>query len=124
VKAAVLAEVGRLGLEERPEPALQAADEVLLEVEACGVCGTDLHILEDPPGHPANVGVVLGHEFVARVVEAGEAVSSLGRATASSSRRTCGAGSASGAGAGATTSASTGPHTASSSTADSRRSWP
>jgi threonine dehydrogenase-like Zn-dependent dehydrogenase len=77
VKAAVLAEVGRLGLEERPEPALHAADEVLLHVEACGVCGTDLHILEDPPGHPANVGVVLGHEFVARVAEVGDAVSSL-----------------------------------------------
>jgi 2-desacetyl-2-hydroxyethyl bacteriochlorophyllide A dehydrogenase len=72
VKAAVLAEVGRLGLEERPEPQLDASDDVLLEVEACGICGTDLHILEDPPGHPANVGVVLGHEFVARVVDAGD----------------------------------------------------
>jgi threonine dehydrogenase-like Zn-dependent dehydrogenase len=77
VKAAVLAEVGTLGLEERPEPALGAADEVVLEVEACGVCGTDLHILETPPGHPANVGVVLGHEFVGRVTAVGDAVRSL-----------------------------------------------
>jgi threonine dehydrogenase-like Zn-dependent dehydrogenase len=77
VKAAVLADVGTLAIEERPEPSL-ADDEVLLDVEACGVCGTDLHILSTPPSHPANVGVVLGHEFVGRVRERGSAVESVG----------------------------------------------
>lgn len=77
MKAAVLADVGTLAVEEREEPALQAWDEVLLDVEACGVCGTDLHILSTPPSHPANVGVVLGHEFVGRVAEAGPAVRDL-----------------------------------------------
>ncbi len=76
MKAAVLAEVGTLAIDERPEPSL-AADEVLLEVEACGICGTDLHILSTPPSHPANVGVVLGHEFVGRVRERGAAVESI-----------------------------------------------
>ena len=75
MKAAVLADVGTLAIEERPEPSL-ADDEVLLDVEACGVCGTDLHILSTPPSHPANVGVVLGHEFVGRVRERGSAVES------------------------------------------------
>jgi 2-desacetyl-2-hydroxyethyl bacteriochlorophyllide A dehydrogenase len=76
VKAAVLADVGTLAIEERAEPSL-ADDEVLLDVEACGVCGTDLHILSTPPSHPANVGVVLGHEFVGRVRDRGAAVESV-----------------------------------------------
>ena len=76
MKAAVLADVGTLAIEERAEPSL-ADGEVLLDVEACGVCGTDLHILSTPPSHPANVGVVLGHEFVGRVRERGTAVESV-----------------------------------------------
>jgi 2-desacetyl-2-hydroxyethyl bacteriochlorophyllide A dehydrogenase len=74
VKAAVLADVGTLAVQERAEPALGAADEVVIDVEACGVCGTDLHILSTPPSHPANVGVVLGHEFVGVVAEVGSGV--------------------------------------------------
>jgi 2-desacetyl-2-hydroxyethyl bacteriochlorophyllide A dehydrogenase len=74
VRAAVLAEVGRLAVAERDEPTLAAEDEVLLDVEACGVCGTDLHILSTPPAHPATVGVVLGHEFVGVVSAVGPAV--------------------------------------------------
>jgi 2-desacetyl-2-hydroxyethyl bacteriochlorophyllide A dehydrogenase len=79
VRAAVLADVGTLGLEERPEPGVEAPDDVGLEVEACGICGTDLQILARPPGHPARVGVVLGHEFVGRVAETGSEVESLRR---------------------------------------------
>lgn len=74
MKAAVLADVGTLAVQERAEPALGAVDDVLLDVEACGVCGTDLHILSSPPGHPANVGVVLGHEFVGIVADVGTEV--------------------------------------------------
>ena len=74
MKAAVLADVGTLAVQERAEPALAADDEVLLDVEACGICGTDLHILATPPSHPANVGVVLGHEFVGTAAEVGSAV--------------------------------------------------
>jgi threonine dehydrogenase-like Zn-dependent dehydrogenase len=72
--AAVLADVGTLAVVERPLPRVEAADDVIVEVEACGVCGTDLKILSIPPGHPATPGVVLGHEFVGVVVETGEAV--------------------------------------------------
>jgi threonine dehydrogenase-like Zn-dependent dehydrogenase len=71
--AAVFAAEGRLSLEERPLPALSAPDDLLIGVEACGVCGTDLKILDTPPGHPATPGTILGHEFVGRVVEAGPA---------------------------------------------------
>ena len=75
--AAVFAAVGRLEIGERSVPRLERSDDVLLDVEACGICGTDLHILEDPPAHPATVGVVLGHEIVGRVAEAGDDVVAL-----------------------------------------------
>jgi (R,R)-butanediol dehydrogenase/meso-butanediol dehydrogenase/diacetyl reductase len=68
---------GRWALEERPQPSIRQPDEVLLQVEACGICGTDLHILEVPPGHPATPGVILGHEVIGRVVEVGPAVTHL-----------------------------------------------
>lgn len=78
MRAAVLADVGTLALAERPLPRLRSATDVLLDVECCGICGTDLHILSVPPGHPATPGVVLGHEFVGVVREAGAEVTSLG----------------------------------------------
>lgn len=75
--AAVLADVGKLALEDRPLPALERAGDVIVEVEACGICGSDLQILSTPPGHPATVGVVLGHEFVGHVAEVGGEVASV-----------------------------------------------
>ena len=42
---------------------------VLVEVVACGICGTDLHILEDT--HKNWPPVVLGHEYTGRIVEVG-----------------------------------------------------
>lgn len=74
MKAAVFRGDGVLRLEERTEPRISRDDEVLLEVEACGICGTDLHILDVPPAHPAEPGVVLGHEFVGIVRESGPEV--------------------------------------------------
>ena len=75
--AAVLADVGALAIAERPVPVLERPGDVVLEVESCGICGTDLQILSTPPGHPATVGVVLGHEFVGVVRDAGADVTSL-----------------------------------------------
>jgi threonine dehydrogenase-like Zn-dependent dehydrogenase len=75
--AAVLVEEGTLAITERPRPRLRKPGDVLIDVEACGICGTDLHILSRPPGHPCRVGVVLGHEFVGVVREAGHEVVGL-----------------------------------------------
>jgi len=74
VLAGVFKRRGALAIEERPEPKGLLENEVLLEVEGCGVCGTDLHILNDPPGHPATEGVILGHEIVARIIKKGVGV--------------------------------------------------
>jgi propanol-preferring alcohol dehydrogenase len=63
---------GQLRIEEieTPNPGL---DEVLLEVTACGVCRTDLHIVDGelPPHHDA---IVPGHQIVGRVVAVGSGV--------------------------------------------------
>ncbi|GFP19203.1 hypothetical protein HKBW3S03_00708 [Candidatus Hakubella thermalkaliphila] len=75
--AAVFEGDGRLELQERPIPSIKGDDEVLLAVEAASICGTDVHILEVPPGHPATPGIILGHEYVGRVVQVGKAVSHL-----------------------------------------------
>lgn len=50
--------------------------EVLVEVEACGICGTDLHIAEGEY-RPISYPVILGHEFVGRIVALGEGVETL-----------------------------------------------
>jgi threonine dehydrogenase-like Zn-dependent dehydrogenase len=71
--AAVFGGEGRLSIERRPLPRIESADDVLIEVEACGICGTDVHILEVPPGHPATPGVIMGHEFVGIVRATGSA---------------------------------------------------
>jgi (R,R)-butanediol dehydrogenase/meso-butanediol dehydrogenase/diacetyl reductase len=77
MKAAVFEGEGRLAIKDMPVPRIQRDDEVLLEVEGCGICGTDVHILDVPPGHPATPGVILGHEYVGRVQEVGPAVANL-----------------------------------------------
>jgi threonine dehydrogenase-like Zn-dependent dehydrogenase len=69
--AAVFAGEGRLDITERPRPELLRPDDVVLGVETCGICGTDLKILERPQAHPATPGVILGHEILGVVVEAG-----------------------------------------------------
>ncbi|KAB1642308.1 alcohol dehydrogenase catalytic domain-containing protein [Gulosibacter chungangensis] len=42
---------------------------------ACGICGTDLHVLGVPQLHSAQVGVVLGHDYIAEAAEVGDEVS-------------------------------------------------
>ena len=49
-------------------------DEVLLEVQAVGVCGSDLHMWESTHSWPMNYPVVLGHEFAGIVREVGASV--------------------------------------------------
>jgi alcohol dehydrogenase, propanol-preferring len=80
-----------LRLVERAVPTPER-DEVLLQVEACGVCRTDLHLAAGdlPPRHPATVP---GHEVVGRVVDRGVDVDRFDigdRVGVAWLRRTCG----------------------------------
>lgn len=78
MRAAVFEGSGVVRLQDVPEPTATAADDVLIDVEACGICGTDLQILKVPPGHPADAGVVMGHEFVGRVAALGADAAATG----------------------------------------------
>lgn len=63
--------VGHLQLMERPEPTAGPRD-VVIEVAAAGICGTDLHILHDE--FPYWPPVIMGHEFSGTIVEVGSEV--------------------------------------------------
>jgi L-iditol 2-dehydrogenase len=60
-------------LREIPRPEIGEED-VLLEVAAAGVCGSDLHQWTAEHSWPVNYPVVLGHEFAGTVVETGRRV--------------------------------------------------
>lgn len=77
MRAAVFVSEGVLEIQEVEKPKLVSPDDVLIKVLACGICGTDLHILDTPPSHPATRGVILGHEFIGEIAELGEAVANL-----------------------------------------------
>jgi alcohol dehydrogenase/L-iditol 2-dehydrogenase len=51
------------------------ADDVLVEVAAVGVCGSDLHQWTASHSWPVNYPVVLGHEFAGTIVQTGANVS-------------------------------------------------
>ena len=80
MKAAVWHEVKRpLTFQEVDHP-IPAADEVLIEVDAYGVCHSDLHVADgDWPAFARIVKkpLILGHEICGRVVERGSAVRNL-----------------------------------------------
>jgi L-iditol 2-dehydrogenase len=62
---------GNVGVREIPVPE-PGADELLIQVKYCGICGTDLHIYADE--FPNDPPVVMGHEYCGTVVGAGEGV--------------------------------------------------
>jgi alcohol dehydrogenase, propanol-preferring len=80
MRAAILREFKKpLTIEEvdRPKP---GAGEVLIEMEACGVCHSDLHVADGDWTQLARIvkkPLILGHEIAGRVVEKGPAVRDL-----------------------------------------------
>ena len=71
MKAIVFEEKGRWGLKDVSVPKV-GVDEVLIKVDSCGICGTDVHIYEGV--FPANFPLIPGHEFAGMVEEVGEGV--------------------------------------------------
>ena len=65
---------GNLELKEIDEPRPKK-DEVLIEVAAAGICGTDVHIKHDQAFYTPPV--VLGHEYSGKVVEIGPDVTQI-----------------------------------------------
>lgn len=71
MKAIVFEKKGKCSLREVPIRRVEK-DEVLIRVDTCGVCGTDIHIYEG--AFPANFPLIPGHEFAGTVEGAGEGV--------------------------------------------------
>ncbi len=90
MKALVYQGPGKISLEEVNDPS-PAPDEVLLQVDAAGVCGTDRHIVAGELG--VSPGTVPGHEIAGTVVEIGSQVEGWkpGERVASFGQVTCGA---------------------------------
>lgn len=62
-------------LEERAIPELEN-DELLVKVDYCGICGSDIHAAAHAPGYQfVPKPIVLGHEFSGKVVEVGDKTS-------------------------------------------------
>jgi 2-desacetyl-2-hydroxyethyl bacteriochlorophyllide A dehydrogenase len=74
MKAALVESAGKVALTTVPDPAPGPRD-VVVQVAACGLCGTDLHILqgEFAPSLP----LIPGHEFAGEVVGVGSDVNEL-----------------------------------------------
>ncbi len=74
MRAMVLERPGTpLVMQERPVPP-PAAGAILVKVAACGVCRTDLHVVDGELPHP-KLPIVPGHEIVGRVAALGPGVS-------------------------------------------------
>ncbi|MBN8249756.1 MAG: alcohol dehydrogenase catalytic domain-containing protein, partial [Verrucomicrobia bacterium] len=69
---------GSVEIRERPVPEIGPED-VLLAVEAVGVCGSDLHMWTGQQSWTVNYPCVLGHEFAGRIARRGAAVPSRWR---------------------------------------------
>ncbi|HEY1960839.1 MAG TPA: alcohol dehydrogenase catalytic domain-containing protein, partial [Rhizomicrobium sp.] len=79
-----------LAIEELPEPTPRP-DELVIRVGRCGICGSDLHMTEEP-AFGVQPGAVLGHEFAGEIVaRGGEAHGfAIGDCVAVSPLRGCG----------------------------------
>jgi alcohol dehydrogenase len=76
MKALVYHGPGKIALEERPKPKLQAIGDAIVKITKTTICGTDLHILK---GHVATVvpGRILGHEGTGVIEAVGSAVTAF-----------------------------------------------
>jgi (R,R)-butanediol dehydrogenase / meso-butanediol dehydrogenase / diacetyl reductase len=70
VRAAVYTAPGKVDITTVPDATPVGSDDVVVRVERCGICGSDLRALAVPPEMDYEPGVVIGHEFVGEVVDA------------------------------------------------------
>jgi 2-desacetyl-2-hydroxyethyl bacteriochlorophyllide A dehydrogenase len=75
MRAVVFSAPGQLSVEERPDP-VPGPREVVVRVEAVGICGTDLHVF-DGEFAPTVFPIIPGHETSGVVEVVGEQVSEL-----------------------------------------------
>lgn len=72
MKAAVLHGAKDIRTETVPDPVCTPHG-VIIKVNSCGVCGSDLHYYR----HDGHDGTIFGHEFSGNIVEVGAAVKDI-----------------------------------------------
>ncbi|MCC6314853.1 MAG: zinc-dependent alcohol dehydrogenase family protein [Thermomicrobiales bacterium] len=75
MRAVVVEKPGTVVIKEMEKPKA-GPGQVVIQVGACGICGTDVHVIEGE-FPPAVYPVVIGHEFGGEVVEVGEGVTGV-----------------------------------------------
>src|SRR5438445_400651 len=75
MKAVVIEQPNKVSVEKIEDPT-PAAGQVVLKVEACGICGTDIHVIRGEFA-PTRYPIVPGHEFCGEVVAVGRDVPNL-----------------------------------------------
>ena len=88
MKALVYTNPNEVQLHDRPDPTL-ADGEVVLRIDAAGICGSDMHAYHghDPRRKP---GLVLGHEFAATVAQSASPLWQVGQRVTGNPLITCG----------------------------------
>jgi len=77
MRAAVFEGDGTVSVLDRPRPAAERQDDVVIKIVANGLCGSDLRALATPPEMAYDRGVIIGHEFTGPVAEVGSDVRSV-----------------------------------------------
>jgi threonine dehydrogenase-like Zn-dependent dehydrogenase len=73
VKALVFDSVRQIRHTTVPDPALRDPGDVIIQVRAAAVCGSDLHVYRGLEAG-LDAGTVMGHEFVGEIVDVGKGV--------------------------------------------------
>jgi len=75
MKAVVIEEPNEVSVKQVDDPTPEP-DQALIKVEACGICGTDIHVIRGEFA-PTRYPIIPGHEFCGEVVEVGSEASNL-----------------------------------------------
>lgn len=88
MRALVYTQPNEVRLQNRPYPEM-AEGEVIIKIEAAGICGSDMHAYhgQDPRRNP---GLVLGHEFAGTVVESRDSSIAVNDRVSGNPSITCG----------------------------------
>ena len=72
MKALVLKEYNKFGYQDMPVPEI-CTEEVLIEVKACGICGSDVHGMDGSTGR-RQPPIIMGHEASGIIADVGAEV--------------------------------------------------
>lgn len=76
MQAVVFKDVGKIAMEDVPEPGIQDPTDAIVRITSSAICGTDLHMIRGSMG-PMEPGTIMGHEGVGIVEAVGPGVRNL-----------------------------------------------